>query len=110
MPGFFDLKRSGTQYMFNLKSSGNEEVVLTSERYTTKQSAETGIASVKRHAPSDTNYRKLTASNGSPYFTLNATTGEVIGTSELYSSTTARDDGITWVKTNAPSAPTVDRT
>ena len=44
MSGIFHLKRSGTQYMFNLKSTGNGEVVLTSERYTTKQNAEAGIA------------------------------------------------------------------
>ncbi|MDA8444802.1 YegP family protein [Paracidovorax valerianellae] len=110
MSGIFHLKRSGTQYMFNLKSSGNGETVLTSERYTTKQNADAGIASVKANAPYDGRYQKLTASNGSPYFTLTATNGQVIGTSELYSSTTARDNGITWVKTNAPSASTVDLT
>ena len=107
MSGIFHLKRTGTQYMFNLQSSGNGEVVLTSERYTTKQNAEAGIASVKANAPYDARYQRLTASNGSPYFTLTATNGPVIG---LYSSTTARDNGITWVKTYAPSAPTVDLT
>ena len=110
MSGIFHLKRSGTQYMFNLKSSGNGEVVLTSERYTTKQNAEAGIASVKANAPYDARYQKLTASNGSPYFTLTATNGQVIGVSESYSSTSARDNGITWVKTHAPSAATVDLT
>ena len=60
MSGIFHLKRSGTQYMFNLKSSGNGEVVLTSERYTTKQNAEAGIASVKANAPYDARYQKLT--------------------------------------------------
>lgn len=110
MSGHFHLKRSGTQYMFNLKSSGNSEVVLTSERYTTKQNAEAGIAAVKANAPYDGRYQKLTATNGSSYFTLTATNGQVIGTSEFYSSTTARDNGIAWVKTNAPSAPTVDLT
>lgn len=110
MSGIFHLKRSGTQYMFNLKSSGNGEVVLTSERYTTKQNAEAGIASVKANAPYDARYRKLIASNGSPYFTLTGANGEVIGTSELYSSSAARDTGIAWVKANAPAAPTVDQT
>ena len=110
MSGIFHLKRSGTQYMFNLKSSGNGEVVLTSERYTTKQNAEAGIASVKANAPYDARYQKLTASNGSTNYTLTATNGQVIGVSESYSSTTARDNGITWVKTHAPSAATVDLT
>ena len=65
MSGIFHLKRSGTQYMFNLKSSGNGEVVLTSERYTTKQNAEAGIASVKANAPYDARYLKLWAAAGS---------------------------------------------
>ena len=110
MSGIFHLKRSGTQYMFNLKSSGNCEVVLTSERYTTKQNAEAGIASVNANAPYDARYQKLTASNGSPYFTLTATNGQVIGVSESYSSTTARDNCITWLMTHATSAATVDLT
>jgi uncharacterized protein YegP (UPF0339 family) len=52
--------------MFNLKAANNE-TVLTSELYTTKQSAEGVIASVKANAPSDARYKKLTASNNSPY-------------------------------------------
>ena len=109
MPTHFDLKRSGAQFMFNLKA-GNGEIVLTSERYTTKQSAQGGIASVKLNAPSDARYRRLTAANGLPYFTLTAANGETIGTSETYSSSTARDSGISWVKLNAPGAPTIDNT
>lgn len=110
MSGIFVLKRSGTQYMFNLVSVGNGEVVLTSERYTTKQGAEGGIASVRVNAPHDVRYRRLTATNGLPYFTLQGGNGEVIGTSEQYSTTQARENGITWVKGNAPTAGTRDQT
>ena len=109
MPAFFDLKRSGTQYMFNLKG-GNGEVVLTSERYTSKQSAQAGIGSVKMNAPTDARYRRLTAANSLPYFTLSGANSEIIGTSETYSSVSARDSGITWVKANASGTPTVDNT
>lgn len=109
MSAFFDLKRSGSQYMFNLKGR-NGEVVLTSERYISKQGALNGIASVKAHAPYDGQYRRLTATNGSPYFTLLAVNGETLGTSELYSSVAARDDGIAWVKVNAPTARIDDNT
>jgi uncharacterized protein YegP (UPF0339 family) len=105
MAAYFHLKPSGTQWMFNLKG-GNGETVLTSERYTTKQSAESGIASVKVNAPLDARYDKLTAKNGQPYFVLKAANGQPIGTSETYSSTAARDNGIQWVKLNAPGAPT----
>ena len=110
MSGIFILKRSGTQFMFNLVSVGNNEVVLTSERYLNKQGAEGGIASVKVNAPHDVRYRRLTATNGLPYFTLQGGNGEVIGTGEQYSSTQKRDEGIAWVKANAPAAATRDQT
>jgi uncharacterized protein len=103
----FDLKRSGTQFMFNLKAA-NGETVLTSERYMTKQGATDGIASVKLNAPSEARYTRKTSTNSQPYFTLSASNAEVIGVSEGYSSTTARDNGIEWVKKNAPGAPTTD--
>ncbi|QIM20756.1 DUF1508 domain-containing protein [Phycicoccus sp. HDW14] len=50
MAGTFVLKRSGTQFMFNLKA-GNGEIIATSERYTSKQKALAGIESVKSNAP-----------------------------------------------------------
>jgi uncharacterized protein len=106
---YFNLKRTGTQYMFNLHGDNNE-VVLTSERYVSKEGAQGGIASVKVHSPYDTNYRRLNNSLGSPYFVLKASNGETIGTSEAYSSSYARDQGIEWVKRNAPGAPTRDST
>jgi len=106
---YYDLKRSGTQFMFNLRGD-NHETVLTSERYTSKQGAEGGIASVRLNSPLDARYTRLTSSNGLPYFTLKAANGEVIGTSETYSSTSARDVGIEWVKRNGPGAPTKDNT
>lgn len=109
MSAFFDLKRSGTQFMFNLKA-GNGETVLTSERYISKQSAQIGIAAVKAAAPQDDRYKRLESTNKQPYFTLHGGNYEVVGTSELYSSTSARDAGIAWVKINAPTAYTVDNT
>lgn len=109
MAGYYDLKRSGTQYMFNLRGA-NHEVVLTSERYVSKQGALGGIASVKQNAPLDARYRRLANTLGLPYFTLTGGNGETIGTSESYSSAAAREAGITWVKLNAPGAPTQDNT
>ena len=47
---YYELKRSNGQYMFNLHAP-NHEPIATSERYTTKQAAERGIESVRRHAP-----------------------------------------------------------
>ncbi len=110
MPGIFNLKRSGTQFIFNLASAGNTQIVLASERYTSKQGAQGGIQSVKTNAPNDARYKRLVSSKGEPYFTLQGANGEVIGTSEMYSSAQARDAGIAWVKANAPTASTNDQT
>ncbi|KOF52021.1 hypothetical protein AD428_22950 [Achromobacter sp. DMS1] len=109
MSGYFELKRSGDQYVFNLKA-GNHEIILSSQRYSSKASAQDGIASVRQNAPIDARYERKTAANGSPYFTLTAANGQVIGQSEMYSGTAARDNGIESVKANAPAATMKDHT
>ena len=53
MAGKFVVKRSGSQFLFNLKAS-NGEIIATSERYTTKRAALDGIESVKSNAPGAT--------------------------------------------------------
>lgn len=106
MAGYFELKpAAGSQFMFNLKA-GNHEVILTSERYTTKAGAEAGIESVKKNAASDERYHRKTAKDNSPYFVLVAANGETIGKSEMYSSVKAMEGGIASVKANAPAAST----
>ncbi|WP_423304012.1 YegP family protein, partial [Escherichia coli] len=53
MAGWFELdKSSNEQYKFVLKA-GNGEIILTSELYTTKSSAENGIISVQANSPLD---------------------------------------------------------
>lgn len=106
--GYYVLKKSGEQFMFNLKAD-NHEIILTSERYASKQGAKSGITACQAHSPHDGYYTKLTARDESPYFTLKASNGEVIGTSEMYSSTTARDNGIASCKRNGPTATVVDQ-
>jgi uncharacterized protein YegP (UPF0339 family) len=107
MAGWYVLKSSGAQFMFDLKA-GNGETILTSERYVSKQGAKGGIASVQANSPNDARYEKLTSRNGSPYFVLKAINGEVIGTSEMYSSTGGRDNGIASVKVNGPTTDVRD--
>lgn len=109
MNGYYELKRSGEQYMFNLKA-GNHEIILTSERYSTKANAENGIASVQKNSPNDGRYDRKVAKNGDPYFTLTATNGQTIGRSEMYSSNSAMENGIASVKTNGPSTKVKDTT
>ena len=65
---------------------------------------------MKKKAPEDGRYERKEAKNGAPYFNLKAGNGQVIGTSEMYSSEAARDNGIESVKKNAPEAEIVDET
>ena len=107
MSGTYDLKRSGEQFMFNLKA-GNGQTILSSERYATKSGAQDGIESVRKNSAVDERYQRKTAKDGSPFFTLSAANGEVIGRSEMYSSAAARDNGIASCKTNGPSGTVKD--
>jgi hypothetical protein len=110
MAGKFELKKSKDgQFMFNLKA-GNNEVILTSELYKAKASAMNGIESVKKNAGNDANYERRTSIKNEPYFVLKAANKEIIGKSEMYTSAAAMENGITSVKTNAPSAPVDDLT
>jgi len=58
----------------------------------------------------DSNFRRLTSVRNQPYFTQNAANNQVLGTSEMYSSTQAREVGIDSVKRNAPLAEIQDLT
>ncbi len=109
MSGSFQLKKSGTQFMFNLKAS-NGQIILTSERYNTKQAATDGIASVRQNGPDDGRYQRLEAKDGSPYFVLGARNGQTIGRSEMYKSVASREGGIESVKKHAPDAVIKDET
>ncbi|MEM8835454.1 MAG: YegP family protein [Planctomycetota bacterium] len=110
MAGKFVIKQAkNEQYMFNLKA-GNGEVILTSEMYTTKAACENGIESVKTNSPDDNRYERKESSGGDPYFNLKAANGQVIGTSEMYSSKSACENGIESVKKNGPEAAIDDQT
>jgi uncharacterized protein YegP (UPF0339 family) len=107
----YSLKKNAStqQYHFNLHAD-NGEKMLTSETYTTKQGAVNGIQSVRENSQIDSRYDRRTASNGQAYFVLRAGNNETIGTSELYSSTAARDAAIMIVKKIAPTATVEDLT
>lgn len=97
------------EYYYRLRA-GNGETILSGEGYTTKQSCENGIASVKENAPYDSRYDDEISSNGQYYFNLKAANGEIIGTSEMYTTRAARDNGKEAVKDDAPDAEIEDLT
>ncbi|MGG7643544.1 YegP family protein [Rhodovulum sp. YNF3179] len=109
MAGKFELytDKAG-EFRFRLKA-GNGQIILASEGYKQKASAENGIESVRKNAADDARFDRTETKNGKFRFNLKSTNGQVIGTSENYESASARDNGIESVKSNAPDAKVDDQ-
>ncbi len=102
----FELKnKEGSNYHFTLKAK-NGQVILSSEVYNSKASATNGIESVQKNASEDGRYERKTAKDGRFFFNLKAANGQVIGSSQMYSSESGMENGINSVKENAPGAET----
>ncbi|MBQ9976694.1 MAG: YegP family protein [Clostridia bacterium] len=118
--GKFVVKETKTGVKFDLKA-GNGQVIATSEVYTTEAACLKGIESVKKNcvgAVEDqtvADFEKVTHPKFELYedkagefrFRLKAKNGEVIATSEGYTSKNGALNGIESVKENAPDAEIV---
>ncbi|MFK7786517.1 MAG: YegP family protein [Crocinitomicaceae bacterium] len=106
--GKFEIKSAASdKCMFNLKA-GNGQVILTSQSYASMDSCKNGIESVRKNSQDDARFERKTAKDGSPFFSLTATNGQIIGKSEMYNSTSAMENGIASVAKNAPDAEVVE--
>ncbi len=100
----FELKnKEENQFHFNLKAK-NGQIILSSEIYTSKAAAKNGIASIQKNCTDDIRYERKTAKNGKFYFNLKATNGQIIGSSQMYTSESGMENGIKSVKENAPNS------
>ncbi|WP_417612572.1 multiubiquitin domain-containing protein [Owenweeksia hongkongensis] len=88
-----------TQYYFNLKA-GNGEIILQSEGYVNKNGALNGIKSVQENSSSEERFEHRVSRTEEPYFVLKAKNGQIIGRSEMYSSTASMLAGIKSVMNN----------
>ena len=119
--GKFVVKETATGFKFDLKAT-NDQVILTSEVYTTKAACLNGIESVRKNSVGAVedqtveNYEtvkhpkfELYQDKAGEYrFRLKATNGEVIAVSEGYTTKTNCENGIESVKKNAPDAEIVE--
>jgi uncharacterized protein YegP (UPF0339 family) len=109
MPAQYVLRKSANNlYFFSLTSENNEKI-LASEQYSSKSGAQQGIQSVRDNSPIDSRYARLTSSDGKYYFRLQAANNKTIGTSEIYNTQQARENGIQAVKRVGPIAPVDDQ-
>lgn len=110
MASWFDLnKATDGQFRFALKGD-NEQTLLSSELYRTKDSAQGGIVSVQKNCGSDGRYEKKVATNGKFFFNLRAANNQVIGTSQMYASEQERDAGLEAAKASGATATVRDNT
>lgn len=110
MPAWFEISNSSDGQFYFVLKAGNAEIILTSELYKAKSSAENGIASVQSNCTSDGRYESKEAKNGKSYFNLKAANHQIIGTSQMYASAQACAKGIASVKTNGVSKTIKDNT
>lgn len=107
MAGKFECyKDKAGEFRFRLKA-GNGETILASEGYSSKSGCTNGIESVKKNSANPDRFVKKETDSGKFRFNLTASNGQVIGTSESYSSESARDNGTRSVANTAPDA-TID--
>jgi len=120
--GKFVISTTKTGVKFNLKA-GNGQVIATSEVYSTAAACKNGVASVQKNAPV-ANVEDQTAAGyaeaknpkfeiykdkaGEFRFRLKATNGQVIATSEGYTSLASCENGIESVRKNAVDAEIVE--
>ena len=110
MAGKYILHTAGTsQFHWDL-TGANARKILSSQLYAAKAGAEAGIQSCRANSGDESRYERLTSKDARPYFVLKAANGEIIGTSQMYGSESARDEGIASCRENGPSGVTHDTT
>lgn len=108
MSKFVISRRYNNEYQFNLVAN-NGQTILVSEGYLSKEACKNGIESVKKNALESIRFDRLTSSNGKYYFNLKASNGQIIGSSEMYESQNARDNGIESVVQNVQNSTIEDK-
>jgi uncharacterized protein YegP (UPF0339 family) len=108
MPFELYQSESSKKFHFRLKAK-NGEIILTSQGYAQRSSAENGIESVSKNASED-NFEMKKASDGREYFVLKASNGQVIGQSQMYKSHSGCSNGVQSVIRNAKEGGVKDLT
>ena len=102
-PKFSVTTAKNGKFRFNLTAK-NGQVILASQSYTTKASCLNGVDSVKKNAADENMFEVSRSKDDQHYFNLKSSNGQIIGTSEMYTTAAACKNGIKSVMTNAPIA------
>ena len=96
-------------YWFALCTEDGRDL-LRSELYSTRSAAELGIATVRKNCPLAERYVRKRAANGDYFFNLIAGNHQIIGTSNIYTTISAMENGIEAVMANGRSHAMRDNT
>ena len=107
MAGKFECyKDKAGEFRFRLKA-GNGETILASEGYKAKASCTNGIESVRKNSQIPERFVAKETSSGKHRFNLMASNGQVIATSQNYTTEASCKNGMNSVAKTAPDA-TID--
>lgn len=109
-PKFTIKKDNAGEFRFNLYATNGQDILRSSEGYSSKQGCKGGIESVKKNSQDDSKFKREESSNGKFYFNLVAGNGEKLGISEMYERKQGMENGISSVMKNAPDAEVEDLT
>ncbi len=110
MPGKFEVyKDKAGEFRFRLKAA-NGQNILSSEGYSAKASCLNGVESVKKNSQSPDRFTEKKTPSGKFRFNLTSSNGQVVGTSQSYSSESGCSNGMKSVAECSPSASTDDQT
>ena len=107
MGNFIINRATNGEYYFNLKAD-NSQIILTSQKYSSKPACFNGIESVKTNCTEDSRYERKQSVNNKHYFVLKAFNGQIIGNSEMYASKASMENGIESVKKNGNNTQAVE--
>ena len=104
MAGYYQIKKADNgAFSFTLKA-GNHEVVLVSRMHQSDGDLRMAIEQVRRNSQRAERFKRLVAKDKSPYFTLTDEQGQVLGSSEMYSSALSMEQGIKSVMSNGATS------
>jgi uncharacterized protein YegP (UPF0339 family) len=89
--------------------AGNGETILSSEGYSAKSGCKNGIESVRKNCVDPDRFEKKETASGKFRFNLKSSNGQVIASSQNYSSASGCDNGMKSVAKSAPDAAVDDQ-
>ncbi len=105
----FEITKDSKGFRFVLKADSGQ-VLVNSEAYTSKASAQNGIASVKKNASDPGRYKIFQRQDGKYFFALKARNHQPVAHSLQYYNEEAVNEGIKLMQKVAPGARVIDKT